>query len=168
MRSAVLRRACLPAVALVAGSAVAVAAAPGQSGRTLTFSSPAPVAREFRQVDVRPHGLSIGDHFVGAVSLRAGGRVAGRMHVACTIIDRRYEGQDCDFVLVLRDGTVAASGGGLDRRLPGQAPSPPHAPDEFAVTGGTGAYRGASGVLSWQAHADDSSTITLSLGRDTR
>ena len=43
------------------------------------------------------------------------GRVARRAHVICTIIDRSYEGQDCDFVLVFRDGTITASGGGLDR-----------------------------------------------------
>ena len=87
----------------------------------------------------------------------------GRGHATCTIIDRRYAGQDCDFVLVLSDGTVTASGGGLDRLLPGQSPSPPHAPDEFAVTGGTGAYRDASGTLSLQEHADGSSTLTVSL-----
>jgi len=162
------RRATLPALALLLGSGIAISTAGGQSARTLVFSSPAPIAREFKQVDARPRGLSIGDHFVGAVSLREDDRIAGRMHVACTSIDRRYKGQDCDLVLVLRDGTVTASGGGLDRPLPGRRPSSPRDSDELAITGGTGAYRGASGVLSWQAHADDSSTITLSLGRDTR
>jgi hypothetical protein len=64
---------------------------------------------------------------------------------------------------VLRDGTITASGGGLDRLLPGQPPSRPDTADEYAVTGGTGAYRGASGTLYWLPHDDDSSAITLSI-----
>ena len=66
-------------------------------------------------------------------------------------------------MLVFSDGTVTASGGGLDRLLPKQSPPTKGAADEYAITGGTGAYRGASGVLSMQSHDDDSSTITLSL-----
>ena len=161
--SSFLRRAALPAVSLLAGSALAVSAADGQTGRTLEFAGSAPVPRDLKQVDVRPRGLSIGDHSLAAVTLRAGDRIAGRAHVICTIIDRRYEGQDCHWVLVFRDGTITASGGGLGRLLPGQPTSPPHAPDEYAVTGGTGAYRGASGTLAMEAHDDDSSTITLSI-----
>lgn len=153
----------MPAAALFVGSALAISAADGQTARTLKFEGSAPVPRDFKQVDVRPRGLSNGDHFIAAITLRAGDRIAGRAHVICTIIDRGYQGQDCNWVLVFRDGTITASGGGLDRLLPGQATPPPHAPDEYAITGGTGAYRAASGTLAMQAHDDDSSTITLSL-----
>ncbi|HEX2410720.1 MAG TPA: hypothetical protein VHJ39_06110 [Solirubrobacteraceae bacterium] len=105
---------------------------------------------------------SIGDHFLVAGSLRAHGRVVGRAHATCTVIDRRFRGQDCDFVIVFADGTVTASGGGLNRLLPGQRPSPPHPADEFAITGGTGAYRGASGTLSLKTEGRRQ-TLTLSL-----
>jgi hypothetical protein len=163
MTSAFLRRATLPAAALVVASALAVSAANGQTGSTLEFTGSAPTPRDVKEIDARPRGLSTGDQTIGAVTLRADGRVAGRLHVNCTVLDRSYQGQDCDLVLVFRDGTITASGGGLDRRLPGQPPQPAHAPDEYAVTGGTGAYRAASGTLSWRAHDDDSSAITLSL-----
>jgi hypothetical protein len=164
MASRKLHRALLPAAALLAGSALAVSAADGQTGQTLNFNGSAPTARDVKQVDVRPHGRpSTGDQIIGAVALRQDGRLAGRLHLICTILDRSYEGQDCQFVLVLRDGTITASGGGLDRLLPGQRPSPPHSPDEYAITGGTGTYHGASGTMSMQAHRDDSSAITLSL-----
>jgi hypothetical protein len=159
-----LRRAAVVGVAIVAGSAVAVSAAGGQTGRTLQFTGPSGHdPREEKQIDVPPRGLSIGDHYVVAGSLRAQGHVIGRAHGSCTIIDRKYEGQDCDFVLVFADGTVTASGGGLNRLLYGQSEAPPHAPDEYAITGGTGAYRGASGTLSLQSHANDTTTVTLSL-----
>ena len=162
-RSSILRRATVPAVGVALVSALVVTGADGQTGRVLEFAGTAPAPREVKQVDLRPRGLSLGDSFIAAITLRSAGRIAGRAHVRCTIVDRRYEGQDCDFVLVFRDGTVTASGGGLDRLLPGQSPPPDDAADEYAITGGTGAYRGASGVLSMRSHDDDSSTITLSL-----
>ena len=158
-----LRRATLPALALVVGSAtLALPYADGQTGRTLTFHGSAPTARDVKPFDVRPRGLSTGDHFIGAVALRRHGRMTGRLHLTCIILDRSYRGQDCQGVLVLRDGTITVSGGGLDRLLPGQPPSPPDA-DEMAITGGTGAYRSATGVVAMQEHKDDSSTITVSL-----
>ena len=163
-----LRRAMLPAAALLIGSAFAVSHADGQTARTLVLTSGPPPAGEaedgdFKQIDVRPRGLSPGDSFLAAGTLRDNGHVAARGHVICTVIDHSYRGQDCQFVLVFRDGTITASGGGINRLLPGQRPSPPHSPDEYAITGGTGAYRGASGTMSMQNHPDDSSTITLSL-----
>ena len=74
------------------------------------------------------------------------------------IVDRRYEGQDCEIVLVLRDGTLTAAGGGLDRRLPGAPKDPDERTDEYGITGGTGAYAGASGVLATTASATTRST----------
>lgn len=170
MASSLLRRATLPATALLVGSAFAAAQADGQAGRTMVLTSPAPTARDvrhgdFKQVDLAPHGVSPGDYFLAAGTLRENGKVAARGHATCTVIDHSYRGQDCQLVLVFRDGTITAAGGGINRLLPGQAPPPPHAADEIAVTGGTGAgaYRGASGTLSMQSHPDDSQTITISL-----
>jgi hypothetical protein len=98
-------------------------------------------------IDVRPKGLSNGDRFFVASSVRSHGRTVGRGHAECVVLDRSYKGQDCRFVLVLRDGTITAEGGGLERRIPGAPPDPDPMADEFAVTGGTGAYAGASGEL---------------------
>jgi hypothetical protein len=161
MKRSIMSRATAPVVALLIGSAIAVSAADGQTGRTLEFAGSIP--RDGKTTDVRPRGTSTGDQFLVAVNLRTDGRVAGRGHFICTVIDNRYEGQDCQIVLVLRDGTVTAAGGGLHKLLPGQPADPAPFTDEFAVTGGTGAYGGASGTLSITTHKDDSSAITLKL-----
>jgi hypothetical protein len=168
MASSLLRRALLPAAALLVGSALAVSHADGQAGRTIVLTGPPPTPRDlksgdFKQVDLPPRGLSPGDYFLAAGTLRESGRVAARGHIVCTVIDHSYRGQDCQLVLIFRDGMITASGGGINRLLPGQSPPPPHAADELAVTGGTGAYRGAAGTVSMQSHPDDSSTFTISL-----
>jgi hypothetical protein len=150
-----------PTAALLAGSALAVSSAAGQDGRILTFDASAPVRSDTTQVDRKPRGFSLGDEYALAVSLRSDGRVVGRAHIRCVIIDRRYEGQDCDVVLVLRDGTLTASGGGLDRRLPGAPKDVDELTDEWAITGGTGAYAGASGTLATTSRRDDSAKMTV-------
>jgi hypothetical protein len=159
MRTPPLRALAAPIIPLlVAGGIVAASAGGEPAPRTLTFKGlDEPLPRDFKTVDLKPRGLSTGDQFLAAGSMRSGGRVAGRGHVICTIIDRSYKGQDCHFVLVLRDGTITADGGGLDRLLPGQH-DPDPLQDEFAVTGGTGAYDGASGTLTTRR---DRVTITL-------
>ena len=128
--------------------------AQGQAGQTLTFKAVQISPRDHHFVDVPPHGLSLGDMDVGAVSLRTNGELFGRAMVVCTINDASFQGQQCAFTLVLRRGTIAGHGGGLDRNLP-HAPPPSNA-DVFAVTGGTGLYAGANGTLtiSHSSHAD--------------
>jgi hypothetical protein len=159
MRTPPLRALAAPLVPLIAVGGLLAASAGGQPApRTLTFKGMGePPPRDFKVIDLKPRGLSNGDQFLAAGSLRSEGRVVGRGHVICTIIDRSYKGQDCHFVLVLRDGTITADGGGLDRLLPGQH-DPDPLQDEFAVTGGTGAYEAASGTLTTRR---DRVTVTL-------
>jgi hypothetical protein len=131
-----------------------VRSAQGQARRTLTFRAPPPPPRDHHHVDVPPHGLSLGDRDVGAVSLRRNGELFGRAMAVCTINDASFKGQQCALTLVLRKGQITVQGGGLDRNLP-HAPPPSNA-DVFAVTGGTGIYAGANGTLtiSHGRHAD--------------
>jgi uncharacterized iron-regulated membrane protein len=147
------------ATAIVA-SAIAALSAQGQSGTTLTFKMPAPGPRDVREVDLRPHGTSLGDETVGAVSLRAQGRLAGRAELVCTVTDRRFEGRQCLLTVILRDGIVTAQDAGLDRNLPGAAPS--GTSDVFAVTGGTGIYDGASGTATIR-HPRTGDVLTLEI-----
>ena len=169
MATSLLRRATLPAAVLLVG--VRSPSRRPMARPVARWCSPArrrprDIKRgDFKQVDLAPHGVSPGDYFLAAGTLRENGKVAARGHATCTVIDHSYRGQDCQLVLVFLDGTITAAGGGINRLLPGQAPPPPHAADETAVTGGTGAgaYRGASGTLSMQSHPDDSQTITISL-----
>jgi hypothetical protein len=134
--------------------AVASHAAHGDTRRTLSFTVAPPAPRDQHQVDVPPRGLSLGDQVVGAVSLRTHGELFGRALVVCTINDASFQGQQCAFTLVLRNGQITVHGGGLDRRLPHSPP--PNGADVFAVTGGTGSYAGANGTLTIHhgAHAD--------------
>jgi hypothetical protein len=134
--------------------AVASHAAHGDTRRTLSFTVAPPAPRDQHQVDVPPRGLSLGDQVVGAVSLRTHGELFGRALVVCTINDASFQGQQCAFTLVLRNGQITVHGGGLDRRLPHSPP--PSGADVFAVTGGTGSYAGANGTLTIRhgAHAD--------------
>jgi hypothetical protein len=142
-------------------SAMAIRSAQGEvnpaqdeASRTLTFTAPPPPPRDHHFVDVPPHGLSLGDRDVGAVSLRRHGALFGRALAVCTINDGSFKGQQCAFTLVLRHGTITVQGGGLDRKLPHTPP--PSNGDVFAVTGGTGIYAGANGTLTirHRHHAD--------------
>jgi hypothetical protein len=140
--------------------AMAVRSAQGEPGRTLTFTAPPPASRDQHQVDVPPHGLSLGDEVVGAVSLRSHRELFGRALVVCTINDASFQGQQCAFTLVLRNGQITVHGGGLDRRLP-HSPQL-GGPDVFAVTGGTGDYAGATGTLTIR-HAAHNDVFTVAL-----
>src|SRR4051794_36624008 len=42
-------------------------------------------SRDQKIVDVRPKGISLGDHFLGAETLRLAGARAGRMEVDCAV-----------------------------------------------------------------------------------
>src|SRR6476660_7207449 len=157
-------RASYPLLVAVAAAAlfgaVASHAAHGDTGRTLSFTAAPPAPRDQHQVDVSPRGLSLGDQVVGAVSLRTHGELFGRALVACTINDASFQGQQCAFTLVLRNGQITVHGGGLDRRLPHSPPL--GGPDVFAVTGGTGNYAGATGTLTIR-HAAHNDVFTVAL-----
>jgi hypothetical protein len=154
------------AVAAVLGGGVLAATASGQdAGRTIELTGGAPAKRDVTQVDVRPRGMSIGDEYIAAQTLRSGGRVAGRVHVVCTLVDRSYAGQDCRITLLLADGQISATGGGLDRPVPGVGDGSAGADgDPFAITGGTGAYDGAAGTLLVKP-VGVGSRLTVSLAR---
>jgi hypothetical protein len=140
--------AAVAAATILAGSGL-VATASGQSaGRTLEFTAKPPAKKDVAQVDLKPRGMSVGDEFVVAETLRANGSTAGRVHAICTIVDVSYEGQECRISLILRDGQLIARGAGLDRNLPGVGDGSPGKGDQFAILGGTGAYAGAGGTLT--------------------
>ena len=120
-------------------------------------------SRDQKMVDIQPKGISLGDHFLGAETLRQAGARAGRMEVDCVVIDRAYAGQACSLTLILKAGQVAAQGAGVDKRIPGVGGTTPPTGDEFAILGGTGAYQGASGTLRLKSgRAADAVTLLFS------
>ena len=149
------------AAILAAGIAGVVGTRPaaGDPGQTLRFVAAPPLAGDQKQIDVPPAGLSLGDESIGAVSLRHDGQLFGRALVDCTINDGTFQGEQCTLDLVLRTGVITTKTAGLDRLLPHQTASPN---DVFAVTGGTGAYAGANGVMTIH-HGAQADILTVRL-----
>ena len=133
--------------ALVVGTALTLGAAGGAEGRAsepLTFTL-APGSVSAKHLDIGRKGLSIGDRHLTSISLRAEGRVAGRLEIECLAIDARYGGQTCDVAAQLTDGTLFFEGVGFHKAVPGVGSGDDTV---FAVTGGSGAYAGARGEVT--------------------
>jgi Allene oxide cyclase barrel like domain len=134
---------------LTAGAAVAAATALPATGqeaspsKTLTLTSVQAKGGE-RAIDTPPRGDSVGDRFVFASSLRRDGGLVGRMEGDCLAVDLKFEGMQCTLTAVLADGSITLQGASLTKHIPGAtAPSQ----DVYSITGGTGAYVGASGTM---------------------
>jgi hypothetical protein len=134
---------------LAAGAAVAAVTALPATGqqvaapRTLTLTSVTAKGSE-RAIDAPPKGESVGDAFVFASTLRRGGAMEGRMEGECVAIDLKYRGMQCTLTAVLADGSITLQGASLGKHLPG-ATGP--AENLYSITGGTGAYVGATGTM---------------------
>lgn len=158
------KTAALTAAIAAAGLATAVAVLPAQgqdpaATRTLTFGS-IQAARDFKQIDVKPEGDSVGDQFIFSTTLRAAGKVAGRMEGDCLAIDARYEALDCSLVAILADGQLTAAGAATDKPIPGGVGG---TKEEYAITGGTGAFVGATGTITRKGNGKND-TLTVVLG----
>lgn len=135
------------AIALTAGTLATLAAvlpAQGQdrTGGILTFSSTEKQGDE-RMLDSRPKGPSVGDRWLLASTLRQGGKVAGRLEGDCVAVDKTFGVLQCSVVVVLSGGRLALHGASVDKRIPGVGGRG----EVYAITGGTGAYAGATGTM---------------------
>jgi hypothetical protein len=97
-----------------------------------------------------------------AGTIRRDGRPVGRVVTDCTAVDATYQGQQCLITLLTGDGQITAQGAGEHRRLPGGG-GESAAGDEFAITGGTGAYAGATGTARTRS-TSKGDTVTVTLG----
>ncbi|TRV76677.1 hypothetical protein FKN01_18015 [Streptomyces sp. 130] len=138
------KNAALFAAALGAGAlTLALAALPATTAR----ATPSPTVIDLaigndgvNQTDVGAPGLSVGDEFVYADTLYRDGRRVGEDGSSCQVT--RVEGErittSCVLSVLLPEGQITAQSlwtKGTDTV-------------RMAVTGGTGAYRGASGELT--------------------
>lgn len=147
-------------VAATAAAGIAVIPASGQgqpTTRTLTFVS-TEKRNDEKFIDAKPKGYSVGDRFLLSSLLHSGSKIAGRVEAACSLQDPTYHAQACTLTVILADGQITLQGAGLDKRLPGVGD-----PGEvYAVTGGTGAYVGASGAMTRKGNGKkDTLTFTL-------
>jgi hypothetical protein len=138
-----LYTAVLAIVALgVLVSSTAVATSNGEDKRTLRLVA---TYSQTEQLDLGTTGLSLGDQFVYSETLTRGGQEIGDSGGVCTVTHVTPPGDifknHCIATLSLQHGQITGQGlveaGG------------PNATDPFtvAITGGTGAYRGASGEV---------------------
>jgi hypothetical protein len=152
------------AAGLTAGTiaaTVAVLPAEGQDPpgtRTLTFTSTQRQGDE-HAIDARPKGPSVGDRWLLSSTLRQTGKVAGRLEGDCVGIDQRFEVLQCSVVVILPDGRLTLQGAYANKKIPGVGGT--H--EEYAITGGTGVYEGATGSMR-RTGSGKRDTLTFSLG----
>jgi hypothetical protein len=144
----------------VAATATAVLPASGQGpagARTLTYTS-TERQRDSNAVDVKPKGDSVGDRFTFSSTLHQNGKVAGRIEADCVAVDRTYQGLQCSVVALFPNGRMTLQGAGLEKSVAGVG----RVPEQYTVTGGTGAYASATGTMSRKAGGKQD-TITFAL-----
>jgi hypothetical protein len=144
--------------AVVAVGAFGKSSSAGAASTTLRFVEH---DSAFAFVDVPPKGgarkpPSQGDEFVIGGRLTQGGRKVGTSNLVCTITQPGKNGlSTCAGTLIVPGGTIAAQGVSYLTTNT----------DTFAVTGGTGRYASAEGVvISSQAKGADADDITVKLG----
>jgi hypothetical protein len=125
--------------------------------RTLVFTS-TESRRDFKAIDLPPKGQSVGDRYEFASMLHRHGRVAGRVEADCSAVDATYKALQCNLVVIRPDGSITLQGAYLNKPLPGVGGT--H--EEYAITGGTGAYAGATGSMTRTGNGThDALTFTL-------
>jgi hypothetical protein len=147
-------------IGLVLGLGVQAVAASSRSGpsggRTLVLVSR---QQELSVVDLPPSGLSQGDTrvFNFAVYDASGTHRIGRMDGVCQVTDPPDEAGEsrivaqCVKTFVLASGSITVQGDATYAMLPDKFPYPA----VQAITGGTGAYRGARGQVKLVTRGSD-------------
>ena len=142
-------------IVLAAFTALGVAAC---GNDTKTRARPGPLVldtvfdpKSMVQLDNGKKGDSAGDVTLGAAALRRSGKPYGRLELVDYAVDAPYEGGMQFLTLFLPRGTLTVQGGGVNKKVPGAGRS--GTTEEFAVTGGTSDYVGASGTIRVQ-HRD--------------
>jgi Allene oxide cyclase barrel like domain len=152
---------CGALMAILAAAVLAfgatVASAHGKSGHQTLRLVATEIQSEF--LDVGAEGPSLGDRLVISETLAKRGRDVGTSGVVCTITGAEppYEVLtfQCVATLSLRNGQITLQG-----LIEVQGENDP-GPFTVAITGGTGAYRGAGGEAVVRDTSDTTSTYKL-------
>jgi hypothetical protein len=139
------KRVAIVAVSVAVLAAMTVGIALAQTGRGAAAASVAKIhvisgpESHVQFFDFNGDGLGFGDRLtsVGPLFNQDQTKQVGTAYLDCSIVSPVLEGgtYDCTYVLEFKDGDITTQG--ID----------PQGPSDvlFAVTGGTGAYRGATG-----------------------
>ena len=125
--------------------------------RTLTFTSTEKQGDE-HAIDTRPTGPSVGDRWLLASTLRQAGKVTGRLEADCVGVDKTYGVLQCNVVVILPDGRLTLQGASVAKPIPGVGGTG----EQYAITGGTGIYHGATGTMRRTGN-DKRDTLTITL-----
>jgi hypothetical protein len=128
---------------LVATAVVGAVAVPGRGEAASRAHTVHLVAAPtgFDQVDNGSPGASVGDVVVDRFRLRRQGHGYGRGEQYCVLTDRRRHGALCTGSLSLPGGTIVLAGTATRSRV-----------TSLPVVGGTGRYRGTSGLAVFTPH----------------
>jgi hypothetical protein len=147
----------IASVATLAAMTVGIAlASTGRARSSETIHLVAVAGPNVQFLDFNGDGLGLGDRLATVGPLLDGSQTerVGTVYLDCLIVSRVLEGGtfDCTSVLKLGDGSITTQG--ID----------PQGPSDvlFAVTGGTGIYRGANG----QARAIDTDVTDIFIDLD--
>jgi len=155
--------------AVLAGAALlalgpALAVADGKRDRPLKLRA---VVKQVTYLDLDDPGPSLGDQYVFSEVLRKHGRRVGESGVHCTVVKIAppYGGtqtRQCVATLRLRRGQITVQGLNEVQSLDDPGPF------TFAITGGTGAYSGASGKLVARAVRPGRAVLKLFIDKKRR
>jgi hypothetical protein len=114
------------------------------------------------QADVGKPGLSLGDVSVITEDAYRDGKKVGTSDLSCTVVrvdlPKHFFAAQCFNTTVLAEGQITSQGYVTSDQIE-------KVPFEQAITGGTGAYRAARGVLTVDEAGDGPAHLTFDLGR---
>ena len=135
--------------------------APPTGERTLKFKFTSIQKKgDEHYVDLRPKGPSAGDRVALSSELREGDAPAGRLEGDCVLLDKPFGVLQCSVVVIRPDGRLTLQGAYAGKTIPHVGGTS----EVYAVTGGTGAYTGATGTMT-RTGGGKRDTLTLTLGR---
>ena len=114
------------------------------------------------QADVGKPGLSLGDVSVITEDAYRDGKKVGTSDLSCTVVrvdlPKHFFAAQCFNTTALPEGQITSQGYVTSDQIE-------KVPFEQAITGGTGAYRAARGVLTVDEAGDGPAHLTFDLGR---
>jgi hypothetical protein len=145
--------AAIAAVVLAVGVVSPAAGSSGNEHRHRTLRVDA-IVTELSQVDVGATGPSLGDQIVFSEKLLQGGNEVGHAGAVCTTVSLARQEAQCNATYALGDGQITAQA----LIILGSK-----APYDGAITGGSGTYEGAGGVVHVRPVSDTEGILTFDL-----
>jgi hypothetical protein len=151
----------IAAAALAAASLTALSPASAHQHERHAFTITTKVL-DSAQVDVGKPGPSLGDVNVITEDAYRDGKKVGTSDLSCTVVRlepvKHFFAAECLNTTVLAGGQITSQGYVTSDEIE-------KVPFKQAITGGTGAYRGARGELTVDEAGDGPAHLTFNLGR---